>query len=139
MNTKQVIVMRKDLNMSKGKMVVAGAHASMWAFINMFDKYGEDGEGGLITTYSFNVARDQKITVLEHWLLGHYKKVCVSVKSEQELKDVYQKALDANLPCRLQHDIGLTHFDGVTTLTCCAIGPAEESVIDAITGNLPLL
>jgi len=27
--TKQVIVMRKDLNMRKGKMIAQGAHASM--------------------------------------------------------------------------------------------------------------
>jgi PTH2 family peptidyl-tRNA hydrolase len=29
MSVKQVIVMRKDLNMRKGKMVAQGAHASM--------------------------------------------------------------------------------------------------------------
>ena len=36
MNVKQVIVLRKDLNMRKGKMVAQGAHASMKVFFDRF-------------------------------------------------------------------------------------------------------
>ena len=35
MDIKQVIVLRKDLNMRKGKMVVQGSHASMKVFFDM--------------------------------------------------------------------------------------------------------
>lgn len=38
MNTKQVIVMRKDLNMRKGKMVAQGAHASMAVLLDMMTR-----------------------------------------------------------------------------------------------------
>jgi PTH2 family peptidyl-tRNA hydrolase len=34
MEHKQVIILRKDLNMRKGKMVAQGAHASMRAILN---------------------------------------------------------------------------------------------------------
>ena len=39
---KQVIVMRRDLNMRKGKMVAQGAHASMAVLLNA-GRY-DDGE-----------------------------------------------------------------------------------------------
>lgn len=35
-NVKQVIVMRKDLNMRKGKMIAQGAHASVDALLSLF-------------------------------------------------------------------------------------------------------
>ena len=33
---KQVIVMRKDLNMRKGKMIAQGSHASVDALLSLF-------------------------------------------------------------------------------------------------------
>ena len=39
---KQVIVIRKDLNMRKGKMVAQGAHASMAAILNLARREGND-------------------------------------------------------------------------------------------------
>ncbi len=136
METKQVIVMRKDLNMRKGKMVAQGSHAAMWA---------------LLTAASFNVSdtgdmfrftiqvHSKSCLPLDNWLLGNYKKICVSANSEQELLDICQKAQEQGLPYRMQYDDGLTEFKGVKTATCCAIGPGLSSVVDAITGHLPLL
>lgn len=44
MVSKQVIVMRKDLNMRKGKMIAQGAHASMKVLLdNMSDLYPAPG------------------------------------------------------------------------------------------------
>ena len=37
-SVKQVVVMRRDLNMRKGKMVAQGAHASLGAFLKLFKK-----------------------------------------------------------------------------------------------------
>ena len=54
-------------------------------------------------------------------------KVCVYVNSEEELLDIYQKALDRNLPTVLIEDSGLT------------IGPAISEEIDEVTGHLRLL
>lgn len=47
MNVKQVIVMRKDLNMRRGKQIAQGAHASMAALLKFFNKTRyETIEGG---------------------------------------------------------------------------------------------
>lgn len=116
---KQVIVIRKDLNMRKGKMVAQGSHASMAAIL----------EGA-------ELINSQEV---QEWLFGIFTKVCVSVDSEQELLDIYQKAIDNNLHCSLIKDSGLTEFNGVPTHTAVAVGPGKPQDIDKITGHLKLL
>jgi PTH2 family peptidyl-tRNA hydrolase len=74
-----------------------------------------------------------------HWLNDIYTKVCVYVNSEQELLDIYNKAKEANIPCSLIQDCGLTEFGGVPTYTCVAVGPDWNDKINEITGHLPLL
>jgi PTH2 family peptidyl-tRNA hydrolase len=73
------------------------------------------------------------------WLQGLFTKVCLQVKTEDEILDIVAKAKAAGLPCALIEDSGLTEFGGVKTVTCCAIGPAAAADIDLITGQLPLL
>lgn len=133
---KQVIVMRKDLNMRKGKMCAQAAHSSMKVF---FDRMKHQRESGTILdqnslNYELNVTLEMK-----EWIDGIFTKICVSVDSEQELIDIYNKAKEANLPCSLIEDNGLTEFNGIKTKTCCAIGPAQSEEIDKITGHLKLL
>lgn len=136
MDTKQVIVMRKDLNMRKGKMVSQGSHASMWALLNAGRK--DVSKTGDFITYTIQVQTKSGLP-LDKWLLGNYKKICVSVNSEKELHDLCEKVEQRCLPYHLQYDDGLTEFNGVRTVTCCAIGPGPSDIIDAITGHLPLL
>lgn len=119
---KQVIVMRKDLNMRKGKMISQGCHASVSAVLNCM-KNGDDG----------------KLDALDEWMSGRFKKVCLYVESEKELLDIYNTAKYNKLNVKLIKDAGLTEFDGVPTLTCLAIGPDYPEVIDPITGHLKLL
>src|ERR1035437_1000977 len=119
--SKQVIVVRKDLNMRKGKMVAQGAHAAMAAVLSR-------AKG----------SREERIIYLEEgsaindWLNGRFTKICVSVNSEEELESVYQQAKDKGLLCSLITDAGLTEFNNVPTKTCCAIGPAWSDEIDEI-------
>jgi PTH2 family peptidyl-tRNA hydrolase len=113
---KQMIVMRKDLNMRKGKMVAQGAHASMKAVLLNF----------------------QHPSVKE-WLNGKFTKIAVSVDSEEELLAVLQKARDAGLIAELVTDAGLTEFNGVPTNTCIAVGPATHEELLPVTGHLKLL
>lgn len=129
---KQVIVMRKDLNMRKGKMIAQGAHASLAVFLN---------EGGILEPEDTCVKyhQIQLTNEMEEWITGLFTKVCLGINSEQELIAVYEKAKEAGLPCSLITDAGLTEFNGDPTITCCAIGPAKNSDIDSITGNLILL
>ena len=125
---KQVIVMRKDLGMRKGKMIAQGAHASLKIFLDR----AATGDGG--GTYAFTTT-----PAMASWLGGRFTKVCVSVDSEAALDAVVAAATAAGLPCALITDAGATEFHGVPTRTCCAIGPAWTDEVDAITGSLPLL
>lgn len=131
---KQVIVMRKDLNMRKGKMVAQGAHASLAVILDMMKKsYDEQLK---INTYQLDLYDSSPI---QGWLSGSFAKICISVDSEAELLEVYQKAKDVSLPTVLITDNGQTEFDGVPTKTCIAIGPWYRDEIDKITGHLKLL
>jgi PTH2 family peptidyl-tRNA hydrolase len=116
---KQVIVLRKDLNMRKGKMVAQGAHASLGAIL-------KDG-------------KLKKSADIDAWLEGRFPKFWVRVDSERDLLDVYNDAQRAGLICSLITDAGLTEFDGVPTKTAVAVGPGIPSEIDKITGDLKLL
>ena len=122
---KQVIVVRKDLNMRKGKIGAQSAHASMKVF---FD----------IAKVKNNVMEVPLNDEMLEWFNGIFTKIVVYVESEEELLSVYDEAKKAGLPCSLIKDNGLTEFNGVHTYTCVGIGPAEASKIDAITGHLRL-
>lgn len=133
-NVKQVIVVRKDLKMPKGKIAAQVAHAAMAVFLNMMDQ--SDGEDADSDQWSFEVKRG---SAMEQWLTGSFTKPVLACSSEAELLELYQKAQDAGLPCSLITDNGLTVFNGVKTNTCIAIGPDYDSNINPITGHLPLL
>ena len=123
---KQVIVIRKDLNMRKGKMVAQGAHASLNAILAT----AKDKDGELSIPLS---------TELKSWMEGKYTKITVGVNSEEELRSIYEKAKEKGLLCSFVTDLGLTEFNGQPTATAVAIGPAEDEVVNSITGHLSLL
>ena len=123
---KQVIVMRSDLNMRKGKMVAQGSHASVLAF-KAAEMSGTDYPGN-------------KVRAMAHeWFVAGMTKICVRCDSEAELLEIEQKAREANLIVRVVTDAGLTEFAGIPTKTCLAIGPGQAEKIDKITGELKLL
>ena len=123
---KQVIVLRKDLNMRKGKMAAQAAHASMKVLLDRGDE-----NDGLFSVYLWPEARD--------WVEGSFTKVVLGCNSEEELRKLYSAAQQERLPCSFIMDAGKTEFNGVPTPTCIAIGPADEDKIDKITGHLKLL
>lgn len=123
---KQVIVMRHDLGMRRGKQIAQGAHAAM-AFLT--DRLR--GQGSLRLS-DFTEAQ-------QAWLTESFAKVCVRVDSEEELLSIHEAALEAGLEVHLITDAGRTEFHGQPTKTCLAVGPDEVSRIDAITGHLKLL
>ncbi|MFY0252880.1 aminoacyl-tRNA hydrolase [Chitinophaga sp. 30R24] len=125
---KQVIVMRKDLNMRKGKMIAQGAHASI-AFLTKHATI----EGYTLQTHLRN---PEEVT---EWLTKGFTKICLSVDSEEDLERVYQQAVEDGLNATLIIDSGLTEFGGTPTKTCCAIGPNLNEAIDRITKDLKLL
>jgi peptidyl-tRNA hydrolase, PTH2 family len=125
MEHKQVIILRKDLNMRKGKLVAQGAHASMGAILSLCKQDGN----------KLILEMDDRT---EPWLTGRFKKICVYVNSEEELLQIYNTALTNGLVCSIIKDSGLTEFHGVPTLTAVAVGPDREDRIDEVTKHLPL-
>lgn len=117
---KQVIVMRNDLNMRKGKMIAQGAHASiMWLIQkNMLSTFLSDDE--------------------LHWMTNGMTKICVRCDSEEQLHDIFRNAQVAGLTVHMIRDAGLTEFSE-PTYTCLAIGPNKAEDVDKITGELKLL
>ncbi len=115
MTYKQVIVMRTDLNMRKGKMVAQGAHAAVLASLSV------SGE------------------IFEDWMNQGMKKICVGVESEAHLERIAELAREADLNVDVITDRGDTEFHGAPTKTCLAIGPDDSEAIDKITGGLKLL
>jgi len=136
---KQVIVVRKDLNMRKGKIAAQVAHASMKVLLDQMDRTDNDltGEGRwILTSRSLLTMRDSQ---MDQWLRGLFTKVVVGVDSEEEMLDIMEKAKERFIFHALITDAGLTEFNGVSTNTCLALGPDYADRIDALTGNLKLL
>lgn len=130
---KQVIVLRKDLKMTKGKMIAQGSHASLGVIFAMMDKIPKTDN-----SYDMILSIDNNSDI-KTWLEDIFTKVCVYVESEEELVTLYEKAIDKNIPACLITDRGLTMFKGVPTKTALAIGPFKSDEIDEITGHLRLL
>lgn len=123
---KQVIVMRHDLGMRRGKQIAQGAHASMSFLCRRLQ------EGRTVSLDDFSPEQ-------RAWLTGSFAKVCCRVDSEEELRDIFEKATAAGLEVHLITDSGKTEFHGEPTSTCLAIGPDDAAKIDAVTGHLQLL
>lgn len=113
---KQIIVMRTDLNMRKGKMIAQGAHASLGVTLKNLD--------------------DPRV---REWLSGAFAKICVRADSAEEIWLIIEAAHKAGLLYTTILDSGRTEFHGVSTLTCAAVGPDRDEALDPITGGLKLL
>lgn len=130
---KQVLVVRKDLNMRKGKMTAQGSHASMAPIFGRDKAQVHENDNGTFTL-SFTLTADEY-----QWFSVLSAKIVVGVNSEVELMDVYNQALAMGLPVALIQDAGLTEFGGVKTYTAVGIGPVQAHLVDQITGHLSLL
>ena len=116
-NYKQVIVVRSDLKMGKGKLAVQVAHAAV---------------------SSAEKARKYHRDWYDAWLSDNQAKICVKVQSEEELRRLKGRLDEQGIPCAIIEDAGLTQLDPGTT-TCLGIGPLPTSVADRFTGDLKLL
>ncbi len=114
MEVKQVIVVREDLNLSRGKLAVQVAHASIIGYEKA----------------------DKKI--VDVWKRQGQKKIVLKAKNLEELMKIKEKAESMGLPTGVVVDAGLTEIPP-GTITAVVIGPDEAKKIDKVTGNLPLL
>jgi PTH2 family peptidyl-tRNA hydrolase len=111
---KQVIAVRKDLKLSRGKLAVQAAHASLEAYKHA------DGK------------------TRREWESGGAKKVVVRADGLRELMELHRKARSLRLPCALIRDAGRTEVEP-GTVTALGIGPVREGEADRLTGNLKML
>lgn len=110
---KQVILVRADLKMDKGKMAAQCCHASVEAVLQS----------------------DKKI--VDAWRSEGMKKVVLKVANAEELTHFHKFAKKQRLVSVLITDAGKTFFKEPTQ-TCVGIGPAAEEAIDRVTGKLPI-
>ena len=111
---KQVILIRNDLKMPKGKMAAQACHSSVESTL-----------------------KSDKENVKE-WKKDGMMKAILRVDSEKELLKYNQMAKDSGLITSLITDAGRTFFKEPTR-TCLAIGPDKDEKIDKITGKLKLI
>jgi PTH2 family peptidyl-tRNA hydrolase len=111
---KLVVLVRADLGMGRGKTAAQVAHAAVAA-----------------TLRAVGSPR------LQAWLADGQPKVVLRVDSEDELGDVVHAAEQARLPVEVVADAGRTQV-AAGTVTCAAIGPADDETLDAVTGTLRL-
>jgi PTH2 family peptidyl-tRNA hydrolase len=124
---KQVIVFRKDLQLSKGRLVTQGAHASIAFLTDLIKEYNPIQ----LTDSQLQLNEAQK-----EWIYGTFYKVCLSVDSEKELLDIGHQAVNMGLNVKyIQETMGFKE----PTFTCLAIGPDYSSKIDTVTKHLKLL
>jgi peptidyl-tRNA hydrolase, PTH2 family len=113
---KQVIVVRTDLGMGKGKIAAQVGHACVLGAENVRKSHPE---------------------WFSKWWAGQ-EKIVLKVNSESELEKIKEGAIDLNLPWSAVTDAGHTQI-APGTFTCISIGPAPESLVDKVTKNLKLL
>lgn len=116
MEYKLVVAVREDLEMSKGKMAVQVAHASVISALNCKSKNSK---------------------WFRNWYEEGQKKVVVKAGDVEMLMDLQNNAERLDIATALIDDAGLTELPPGTT-TCLGMGPAPNSVMDQVTGNLKL-
>ena len=116
MDLKQVVVVRTDLGMGRGKIAAQCAHASIGAM--------------------------EKITGFEPGWVSEWKeegqaKIVLKIDSEKEMLTLFQK-IKKKFPCALIKDAGKTQIKSGTA-TCFGVGPVPEKAIDEFIKDLKLL
>jgi PTH2 family peptidyl-tRNA hydrolase len=117
MNYKQVIILRSDLDMSKGKMTAQACHAAV------------------------SSAEKARITYpiwWKEWMNEGQSKIVLKVESKLKLLKLEKETIENKLPSTLVRDKGLTEIPP-GTITSLGIGPAPVRLVNKITGELPLL
>ncbi len=114
---KQAIIIRTDLEMSRGKLAAQAAHASLMSY--------------------FEVEKTDRKTARE-WLDTGEKKIVLKVENEDALKRLFEAFKFKKVPCALVADAGLTEVPPGSK-TALGVGPWQGSKINEFTSTLKLL
>ena len=110
---KQTIVVRTDIEMSRGKIAAQVAHAACQAA---------------------ELARSDLPRAWKGWVEEGARKV-VLMATKAELMEAHRVAKSLGLPTALVRDAGLTELKA-GTITAVAVGPHREEPVDKVTGRL---
>ena len=124
---KMVIVVRKDLNMRKGKMCSSVGHAVM-GFLLANDDASD------LNKLEVSLSPEEQL-----WFATGTRKIVVGCDSEEELNMLMLKAKIADIEAYKVTDSGHTEFHGEPTVTCAAFGPCDSDELNKLTGHLKLL
>ena len=137
---KQMIVMRRDLKMRKGKIAAQAGHACVEAVLMALAREGRLNDVCVTPDESWVCLADDgaQPSPLTDWFGAGVAKVCVYVDSEEALLELAAKGREEGFLCALVRDAGHTEFHGEPTYTCLAFEPLYPEQIDPLTGELPL-
>ncbi len=143
---RQLIIARKDLQMSPGKLAAQVSHASMAFLANMLRNGGVDEELSLdtgdVVAYHISVAMPPEI--YNGWLYGAFTKTICEAKNRNQLMKAVTMAEELGLQEEkdffLIRDCCLTELapeevdeDGTgRTLTCIGFRPLPDDIAHAI-------
>ena len=116
---KQVIIMRTDLNMRKGKMVAQGGHASMKVFFdNMIQKTFLESESYPEGVRYYDQMYQCSLTPeMIKWMNGSFA-IVVGCSSEEELHELKRQADEAGIVNAIILDNGNTEFKSRHCVVC---------------------
>lgn len=121
MSFKQVIVVRKDLGLSAGKIAAQAAHASSGAILDLH--------------YNYLPSRVKHI--LQCWKDSGMKKVVLKVNSESEILEIQKQLEYAGFSTYLVKDAARTQLKE-PAITALGVEPSSEEAVDKITKHLSL-
>lgn len=122
-NTKQLIIVRKDLEMPVGKLATQVAHASFSAIKECYRESKNNDAVG---------------KCLDEWMSDAYTKVVLEVKNENQLIKYKNIADENKIPNALITDLGRTCFNHQETVTCLGVGPYDNEQLDKLFKRLRL-
>ncbi|MCL5440342.1 MAG: peptidyl-tRNA hydrolase Pth2 [Candidatus Marsarchaeota archaeon] len=114
---KQVIIIRADVKMGRGKIAAQASHASLMSYFAV-EKIDSD--------------------VASKWLEEGEKKIILKIEGEREMVDLYKRLKSEKIPCVMVIDAGLTEVPPGTK-TAIGIGPWYEDKVNKFTAVLKLL
>lgn len=144
---KQIIIVRKDLNMSKGKMAAQVAHASM-AFLTSVMKKNSKISIYNSSYYSCRFLIHKKL--YQDWICGSFTKVILEAKNKHQLEKVYKIAEELGLKegvdyfpikdnCYTELEPEEVDENGVgRTLTCVGFIPLSDETANKISKKYQL-
>ncbi|KAG6435052.1 hypothetical protein SASPL_106701 [Salvia splendens] len=112
----EVLVVRNDLKMGKGKIAAQCSHATLGLYKKILNRAPKS---------------------LGRWEMCGQVKVVVKIESEDDMLVLQERAKSLNLPTHVTIDAGRTQIAPNSRTVMAVLGPAE--LVDDVTGGLKLL